>query len=57
MNTESKKVLAVKFETYPSRTMLVGTVDRFNNAKRAELNHVKHSERKSAAAVTRVLSF
>ena len=41
MNTESKKVLVgegVKFERIRRITgYLVGTVDRFNNAKRAEV--------------------
>ena len=48
MNTESKKVLVgegVKFERIRRITgYLVGTVDRFNNAKRAEEHdRVKHS--------------
>ena len=47
MNTESKKVLVgegVKFERIRRITgYLVGTVDRFNNAKRAEVeDRVKH---------------
>ena len=47
MNTESKKVLVgegVKFERIRRITgYLVGTVDRFNNAKRAEeRDRVKH---------------
>ena len=47
MNTQSKKVLigeGVKFERIRRITgYLVGTVDRFNNAKRAEVeDRVKH---------------
>ncbi len=47
MNTESQKVLVgegVKFERIRRITgYLVGTVDRFNNAKRAEVeDRVKH---------------
>ena len=47
MNTESKKVLVgegVKFERIRRITgYLVGTVDRFNNAQRAEVeDRVKH---------------
>ena len=44
MNTESKKVLVGEGERIRRITgYLVGTVDRFNNAKRAEVeDRVKH---------------